>query len=300
LGQSLVTYFSGYDDIKLFGHSRTPDKTAEKLNNTRITIIDNYLSGQLDSLNIDCIIHLAGIAHDLSNTYTAQDYFKVNDEDTRKLYDAFRQSKTSQFIFLSSIKAAVDKASVPVTESVACKPVTPYGQSKLQAENYIQSQTLSADKKYYILRPCMVHGPGNKGNLNLLYKFVKAGLPYPLGAFPNQRSFLTVNNFNFIVHRLLEGNAASGIYHLADDGFLSTAELYVLIAKETGRRSRVLNIPQGIVKFLTAIIGKKHMINKLTEDMMVSNQKIKQNINQPLPVSLREGLAKTIQSFREF
>lgn len=299
LGKNLVEYFSTFNEVTLFGHSRRPDETREKFNDYRLTVLDNLSGQQLDSLNIDGIIHLAGIAHDLSNQYTPDDYFKVNDENTRNLYDAFMKSKATEFIFLSSIKAAVDTASVPVTEAVTCRPVTPYGQSKRQAEMYIQSQPLPAGKKYYILRPCMIHGPGNKGNLNLLYKFVKAGLPYPLGAFSNSRSFLTVDNFNFIVARLLEGTMESGVYHLADDGFLSTTELYRLIAKEAGKRSAVINIPAGLIEFLTNLIGKKHMINKLTEDMMVSNEKLKQKIGQPLPVSIRDGLAKTIQSFRE-
>lgn len=300
LGKNLVEYFSTFNEVKLFGHSRTPHETREKFKDHRISVLDNYLSGQqLDSLNIDCVIHLAGIAHDLSNQYTPEDYFKVNDQNTRNLYDAFLKSKATRFIFLSSIKAAVDIASVPVTETVTCKPVTPYGQSKRQAEIYIQSQPLPAGKKYYIMRPCMIHGPGNKGNLNLLYKFVKTGLPYPLGAFSNKRSFLTVDNFNFIVSRFLDGTIESGVYHLADDGFLSTTELYRLIAKEAGKRSVVLNIPAGLIEFVTGLVGRKHMINKLTEDMMVSNEKLKQKIDQPLPLSLRDGLSKTIRSFRE-
>lgn len=49
---------------------------------------------------------------------------------------------------------------------------THYGKSKLLAEQYILSKTIPNGKRVYILRPCMIHGTGNKGNLNLLYKIV--------------------------------------------------------------------------------------------------------------------------------
>src|SRR5690606_19547965 len=129
------------------------------------------------------------------------------------------------FIFISSVKAAKDVVNGVLTEDVACDPVTPYGRSKRKAEEYILSKLLS-DKKVYILRPCMIHGPGNKGNLNLLFSFAKKGLPYPLAAFDNQRSFLSVDNLTFVIVRLLEKPVPSGIYHLSDDGTFSTNELY--------------------------------------------------------------------------
>ena len=86
-----------------------------------------------------------------------------------------------------------------LTEDTIPNPKTHYGISKLQAENYILDQKLPEGKRVYILRPCMIHGPGNKGNLNLLYTLVKKGFPWPLGAFENQRSFLSIDNFQIQV-----------------------------------------------------------------------------------------------------
>ena len=40
----------------------------------------------------------------------------------------------------------------------------------------------------------MIHGPGNKGNLNLLYSLVSKGLPWPLGSFENKRSYCSIDN----------------------------------------------------------------------------------------------------------
>jgi hypothetical protein len=68
----------------------------------------------------------------------------------------------------------------------------------------------------------MIHGPVDKRNLNVLYKFVKIGIPYPLGPFENKRSSTSIKNLSFIVEQIAEGEISSGIYQIADDEALST------------------------------------------------------------------------------
>lgn len=295
LGTSLVNHLSSQEGYALFGHTRNPGQAREQFRDYPLEFIKECSREVLDQHNIHTVIHLAGIAHDLSNRYQESDYFAVNFQNTTDVYNAFRESKASKFIFLSSIKAAVDEASAPVGEEVDPVPVSIYGKSKLWAERYILDH-LSQDKYVYILRPCMVHGPGNKGNLNLLYKFVKTGLPYPLGAFQNSRSFLNIDNFNFIIDQLISGNISSGIYHLADEGTLSTRELIEVMSSALGKKQLILNIPPRIVRFLFGLYDKKKL-QKLTEDMVVSNVKLVKSIGKPLPVSIREGIRKTIRSF---
>ena len=136
----------------------------------------------------DCIIHLSGKAHDLKNVSNPSSYYQDNFELTKQLYDAFLDSNAKKFIFLSTVKAVADNVNGVLTEDTIPNPQTHYGKSKLLAEQYIQSHPPPHGKSYYILRPCMIHGPNNKGNLNLLYQFVKKGFPYPLGAFQNYRN----------------------------------------------------------------------------------------------------------------
>jgi nucleoside-diphosphate-sugar epimerase len=299
VGSNLVKYFSALSDYSVVGHTRYVDKTKEQFCADKLEIIAEYSSSILDQLKIDYVIHLAGIAHDLSNRYKPDDYYRVNYEGTKSAYDEFLKSKASKFVFVSSIKAAVDIACEPITEEVIPNPITDYGKSKLKAEQYILSKTAPLGKYFYILRPSMIHGPGNKGNLNLLYRFVKTGIPFPFGVFDNQRSFLSIDNFDFAIRQLLQKEIASGIYHLADDGFISTKELYKVIAASIGKKPMVLNIPRSWILTVASILGKKHLINKLTEDMMVSNKKIIKSLGVPLPIALRDGIDKTIQSFNK-
>jgi nucleoside-diphosphate-sugar epimerase len=297
IGHNLVQYFNAQQNFQLFGHSRDSVKARVQLKGLPVELIETYSAKVFDELRIDTVIHLAGIAHDLSNQYKPDDYYQVNSENTKIIFDEFVKSRAKKFIFLSSIKAAIDISSNAVDESVVPIPVTDYGKSKRKAEEYIQSVQLDVGKCVYIFRPCMIHGEGNKGNLNLLYRFAKTGLPYAFGAFNNQRSFLTMDNLNFVFESFLSKDIPSGIYHLADEGFLSTTELYKLISLEFGMKPRVWHVPSGLVQFFFSLIGKRAMLNKLTEDMMVSNKKLLQHIGQPLPVEMREGLKKTIQSF---
>ena len=84
------------------------------------------------------------------------------------MFDQFLKSDCETFIYMSSVKAVVDQADGILTENVKPNPITVYGKSKLAAEEYILSRKNLKNKRVYILRPCMIHGPNNKGNLNLL------------------------------------------------------------------------------------------------------------------------------------
>jgi nucleoside-diphosphate-sugar epimerase len=298
LGSNLVRYFASNSTIRLFGVSRDREAAEKQFKSFPVVMVDSCSVDMLNRHHIDTVIHLAGIAHDLSNQYKEEDYFRVNYEGTVKLYDNFLKSQATRFIFLSSIKAAVDAGQHVIDEDVTPVPSSPYGRSKLKAEQYILDQTNGKDKHFYLIRPCMVHGPGNKGNLNLLYKFVNTGLPYPLGAFQNQRSFLNIDNFNFVMDHLVTGNIPSGIYNVADDGSLSTNELIRVIAQALGKKERIWKVPTGLIRFLFSVYNRK-MLQKLTDDMVVSNAKLLHCIGAPLPVSMEEGLRRTVMSFNQ-
>src|SRR5690606_37052582 len=148
---------------------------------------------------------------------------KVNRDLTIELFDLFLKSNIRDFFYFSSVKAVADTVDGMLTEDVQGKPYTPYGKSKLEAEQYLLKQTLPEGKRLFIIRPCMIHGPGNKGNLNLLYKVVEKGVPWPLAAFHNQRSFLSIDNLSYLLEKILENTGlSSGVYNFADDEALST------------------------------------------------------------------------------
>jgi nucleoside-diphosphate-sugar epimerase len=271
--------------------------------NEGISVSSRGKESNIDGAEV--VIHLAGKAHDLKNTSSSQVYYEVNTELTKKIFDAFLASEAKVFITLSSVKAVADIVDGFLTEDHIPNPVTHYGKSKLLAEEYIFSKEIPNGKRVYVLRPCMIHGPGNKGNLNLLYKIVSKNIPWPLGAFDNKRSFCSIDNLMFILKELIEReDIPSGIYNVADDEPLSTNELIGLIAQSQNRKPKVWKISRSLIEKLARIGDKLHLplnserLHKLTSSYVVSNAKIKTAIGKPLPVSSKEGIMKTFQSFQ--
>jgi nucleoside-diphosphate-sugar epimerase len=268
------------------------------------SIFLNYQRVAPIEINEDVVIHLAGKAHDLKNVSDSDEYYQVNTELTKIVFDAFLVSDAKVFITLSSVKAVADEVLGELNEEHIPNPITHYGKSKLFAEQYILSKVIPKGKRVYMLRPCMIHGPGNKGNLNLLYKLVSNGIPWPLGAFENQRSFCSIDNLMFIFKELIEReDIPSGLYNVADDEPLSTNELIKLIAQSQNRKPAIWNITKLFIEGLALFGDKLHLplnterLQKLTSSYVVSNAKIKAAIGKPLPVSSREGLLKTFKSF---
>lgn len=261
---------------------------------------------EISPCNSEVVIHLAGKAHDASQVDDIEEYYAVNTELTKKVFDSFLVSEAKIFIFLSSVKAAADSIIGLLTEDIEPDPKTHYGKSKLLAETYIISKQVPSEKKVYILRPCMIHGPENKGNLNLLFEVVYRKLPWPLAGFKNERSFLTVENLCFVIRELiLRKEIESGIYNVADDESISTNELIALIGETINKRTVFLNLPSHLIRSI-ALIGdylslplNSEKLKKLTENHVVSNKKIVSVLGRELPINTKEGLRNTIRSFQE-
>ncbi|MDR2270657.1 MAG: NAD-dependent epimerase/dehydratase family protein [Sphingobacterium sp.] len=251
------------------------------------------------------LIHLVGKAHDTLNTTGEEEYFKINRDLTIKVFETFLRSDIRDFFFLSSIKAVADSYNGIIDETAQPNPLSSYGRSKLSAENYLLQQSLPNGKRLFIIRPCMIHGPGNKGNLNLLYNVVKYGMPWPLASFENKRSFLSIDNLSFLMLEIIKNESIpSGIYNVCDDEPLSTNRVVTVIAESLGRKSRFWHVPkwtaQKIAKLgdLLPLPINSERLKKLTESFEVSNQKIKDVLNiEKLPLSATVGLKKTIKSF---
>ncbi len=257
----------------------------------------------------DAIIHLAGKAHDTKNQSAAQSYFDINTGLTQKIFDFFLESSAKKFIFFSSVKAAADSVvGDMLTEDVIPAPVGPYGESKIRAEEYIKEhlEYSTIEKQVYILRPCMIHGPGNKGNLNLLYNVVKKGIPWPLGDFDNRRSFTSIDNLCYVIEGLLNQDVPTGIYHMGDDEALSTNELIGIMCEAMGKKPHIWKMNKRVMEGCAGLGTLMHLplnterLRKLTENYVVSNAKIKAALGiDKLPVTAKEGLMKTIRSFEE-
>ena len=281
VGENLISYFKNKIEIK------------KHVRDSEFLIKENT------------VIHLAGKAHDSNNISNKDEYYEVNTELTKRLFDSFLTSDSSIFIYMSSVKAVADNVVGILNEDCIPNPKTHYGISKLMAENYILSQKIPSNKRVYILRPCMIHGPNNKGNLNLLYNLVSKRIPWILGAFQNKRSYCSIDNLLFVINELIKNTTIpSGVYNIADDDYLSTNEIISLISNSNNQKPIIINLSPFIVKFIAKIGDiiplplNSDRLKKLTESYMVSNKKIKKYIANELPLTNKQGLIKTLKSFK--
>lgn len=298
VGKNISKYLN-FGSFKLYSLDRFYNNST--LFNKSFTWENFY---ELESHSFDAIIHLAGIAHDTKNSTKTDKYFEINYGLTKRIFDFFLKSNSNKFIYFSSIKAVLDKTEIKLNEDIIPNPQTPYGLSKLKSENYIIEKN-SNNKISFILRPCMIHGPGNKGNLNLLTNFIKIFRFWPLYNFKNKRSFCSIDNLCFLLERLITDKyLQTSIFNISDDEAVSTNDLVQIIANSLSIKLSVFKIPKIIIQ-LIARIGdflylpiNTYKLEKLTESYVVSNKKIKRALKiNNLPISSKDGIEKTLKSF---
>lgn len=301
VGNNLMRYLLDNGKYAITGSSRNLSRLRE-VENELYQVLE-YETVINQAYSFDAYIHLAGKVYDIEEKATPGEYFKANYDLTKHLFDHFiEDKKAKKFIFLSTIHVLTENPEEVLEEDYKPVPVTPYGESKLQAERYIL-ENCPPGKQIYILRPSMIHGPGNKGSLNLLHGLIKTGFPYPIGEVNNKRSFVSIENLCFIIHEILSQEIKAGLYHVADDEPTHTHDLVEMIARSLGRKAKIWPIPMFIIK-IVAKVGNvspfplnEHRLNKLTGDFIVSNRKITKAIGKSLPVSSKEGLRSTLNSF---
>lgn len=300
MSKVLVTGASGF-----VGKNLVPYLAQNLYNSELIPTSIRYGDPIISKANV--YIHLAGIAHDIKKNASDTEYYEANVLLTRDVFDAFLQDDTSEcFIYMSSVKAIAENPKYKTVDEYYHENVeNVYGKSKKIAEDYIFSKR-TFGKRIYILRPCMIHGYGNKGNLNLLYKLVSKKIPWLLGAFDNQRSYCSIDNLIFIIKKLVERkDIISGVYNIADDEALSTNTVISILSESLNIKAKIWAVPKGLIKLLAKIgdIFQLQLttvrLQKLTESFMVSNEKIKTAIGIPLPIKSRDGLLKTFNSINK-
>jgi nucleoside-diphosphate-sugar epimerase len=296
VGSHLTKYLRKEQAFSLTGMTRDKNKTDLKDYPQMDRIVNKEdVTAHCDA---ETIIHLAGKAHDLKGKDENREYYLANEKLTTELYDAFLASESAKnFIFISTVSVFEKDSGKPYTEEDEPAPATPYSISKLNAEKYIRKQPLPEGKRFYILRPSIIYGPQNKGNLVMLFHFLSKGIPYPLGSFENKRSFLSVENFCFVLKKLINNQGVlPGIYHIADNEVLSTVDVVRLIDSVTQKNIKILRVPVPLVRLaakagdILPIPFDNEKLEKLTNDFVISNQKIKLALQTDMPVNTYDGL----------
>jgi len=247
-------------------------------------------------INVDIIIHFAGLAHDTNKKRNSKDYYLINTEYTKLIFDKFIISNATKFIFLSSIKAITDYSENRINELTEPKPNSDYGKSKLLAERYITEYPISDFKNFYILRPSLIYGSNVKGNLHSLFKYIKILKFWPFGRYKNKRSYCYIENLFFTINEIIESNKIkSGIYNISDNDPISTTDLIKHFSSYTNCNIFIINIPKKYFKIFLTISKKLNInfilnyYNKIFKKNIVDNSYLIKSMNKNLPYTVEEG-----------
>jgi nucleoside-diphosphate-sugar epimerase len=253
-----------------------------------------------DILNgVDVVIHLAARAHVMKevekNPY--QKYFLTNVEATSNLANQAAINGVKRFVFLSSIGVNGNISKRPFNEEDSTNPIEMYATSKKEAEDNLWKINKQTNLEVVVIRPPLVYGKGSKGNFKKLMDICNYKLPLPFGAVKNKRSLIYIENLiDFILICIEHPNAANETFLISDDDDVSTTQLIKCIRLENGRKKLLIPIPQSSLNFLSNLIGKSSLYEKLCGNLEVDITKAKKLLNWNPPYSFKEGIHKTVRS----
>lgn len=244
---------------------------------------------------VNCVIHCAARAHVMHETDADAllAYRAVNVSGTKRLAEQAAELGVRRLVFLSSIKVNGEQTALgePFLFSDSPAPEDPYGVSKWEAEQALWVVLAQTGLEVVVVRTPLVYGPGVKGNLLRLLRWVACGVPLPLGAVNNQRSLVGLSNLVDLLLRCIEHPAAAGQTFLASDGDdLSTPQLIRIMSEGMNRPARLMSMPVLLLQAGGFLLGKHDEINRLVSSLQVDSRHTQAQLNWNAPVSVEDGV----------
>lgn len=267
--------------------------------NINIENIDSRTNWQ-DALDgIDVIIHLASLTQIIANPASdpLRTFRETNSEGTRRLAEQAANSGVKRLIYISSIKVNGELSGEhPFTPDDDAKPKTAYGISKWEAENALLQIAGTSSLEIVIIRPPMVYGPGVKGNFMSMMKWLKAGIPLPLGSIHNKRSLVGIDNLiDLIITCLIHPAARNQTFLVSDGEDMSTTELLNSLSSALGTPPRIFPCPQSVVGLAAKLAGKEQIAQRLLGNLQVDISKTVDLLEWTPPISLAQGVDQTAE-----
>ena len=251
---------------------------------------------------IDTVVHAAARVHIASETqedlYSL--YYQVNVAGTLNLAQQAAKAKVRRFVFISSVKVNGEETQKekPFTEEVLSVPKDLYGLSKYEAEKGLIDIGKEMGMEVVIIRPVLVYGPGVKANFLSMMRWVKRGIPLPLGALNNKRSMVALDNLvDFIIVCIDHPKAANEIFLVSDDDDLSVSELLRRLAYSMNMKARLFPVAEVILQLGARLLGKKSQVLKICGSLQVDITKAKEVLGWIPPVSIDSAVMQTVSDF---
>ena len=253
---------------------------------------------------IQCVVHLAARVHVMreSEAEPLAAFRRVNVDWTLQLARAAAEAGVRRFVFLSSVKVngEVTAPGAAFTSEDLPAPADPYAISKYEAELALTELGRGSAMDVVIIRPPLVYGPGVKGNFETMMRWLRTGLPLPLGAIDNKRTLLAVGNLVSLIESCLEHSAARGRVLLAgDDEDLSTTELLRRMATALGTQARLIPVPSPVLRGVARLLGRSEIAQRLCANLQVDSRTTRELLGWRPPFRVDEGLRGAASCFLE-
>jgi nucleoside-diphosphate-sugar epimerase len=294
-----LAYERGYDTTALVGKpSSLP--VREWVHQQRDFV--NVDAAWPDDLSCEVVVHLAARVHEMGASEQAQlgRYRETNVAGSLRIAQAAAESCCRRFVYVSSIKVMGEVDSgVPLDESMAPRPVDPYGISKLEAEVALRDLGKQTGMEVVCVRPPLIYGPGVRANFLRLVDAIAKGLPLPLGAAHAERSMVFVDNFvDALCLAATSDKISSPVYHVTDGEDVSVRELVMDIGRCLGVSPRLFPVPVGLLKMGGSLLGRGELVQRLVTSLRVNGGLIRAELGWAPPLSRFEGLRRTIDWYR--
>lgn len=252
-------------------------------------------------LEKNMVVHCAARVHVMNDTVAdpLAEFRRVNVEGTLNLARQAAAAGVTRFVFVSSIKVNGESTSrrLPYTADDIPAPLDAYGISKQEAEEGLRAIALQTGMEVVIIRPPLIYGPGVKANFASMIRWIRRGVPLPLGAIDNRRSFVGLDNLVDLIHVCLTHPAAANQTFLVSDGEdVSTTQLLRRMAKATNSHSWLVPVPSKLLVSVATLMGKADVASRLCGSLQVDIQKTRDLLGWTPPVSFDAGLKKTAEA----
>ena len=262
---------------------------------------------------VDYVVHLAALAHQVgrSGQNRCEEFMRVNADGTRALAHQAVDSGVKRLVFMSSAGAAATLSDRVLDESSPCCPDTDYGRSKLAGEEAV-AQEMRDSAEWCIIRPPLVYGPGNPGNMARLIGLIAKGIPLPTATDRGKRSFIYVGNLCGAIETcLVHANATRRTFFVTDGPPVSTAGLIRLLSYYAGRSPRFASIPMPVLSIAASLgdaIGRisgrelpitSYSLDRLCGSLVLDDTAIRSATGWVPVFSLEDGIRRTFAPLSE-
>lgn len=257
------------------------------------------------SITGDVVVNLAAVHRD--DVRDKSEYQRTNVDGAANVAAACEELGINKIVFTSSV-AVYGFAEPGTDEGGKINPFNEYGRTKFEAEEKLRAWHSKGKNELIIVRPTVIFGEGNRGNVYNLLNQIASGKFVMVGSGQNKKSMAYVGNIVAFLERTLEAELKYGVFNYVDTPDLTMNELVSQVRHKLHDKSGVgLRLPYWlglvlgyIADVVMRVSGKKLPVSSLRIKKFVSSTEFATNKSSfdgfLAPFSLQDGLSRTLQS----